>query len=112
MKENTEPVYLLHDLELVDMTGAGNQEALDEISNRYRLRLYETALAMLFSHEKAEQAVEHTLQELPLSVREFKNDSLLLTWLCRRLIRYILNNGQLDGKTENLQTAAARKRIK
>ena len=110
MNENTEPICLLHDLELVDMTGAGNKEALDEISNRYRLRLYETALAMLFSHEKAEQTVERTLQELPLSVREFKNDSLLLTWLCRRLIRNILNNNQLDDKAENLQPTVLPKR--
>lgn len=86
-----QPLFQLHDNELADLTRAGDQAALAEITKRYRPRLYDTALAMLFSPPAAEKAVEHTLQELQSSLDDFKHDSLFLTWICRRLIKYILN---------------------
>ena len=104
MEQSDEQMLLqMPERELILLARSGEQDAICEICNRYRQRLYETALAMLFSPAKAEAAVNAVLGDLPYSVREFNDDSLLLTWLCRKLIKHILQEHKLNAETGELQ---------
>lgn len=80
------------DAKLIELATSGDQEARLEIRNRYNTRLYLTAMAMLDSLEKAEQAVEATWEHAWKELHEFKHESLFLTWICRRLMKHIINN--------------------
>lgn len=86
--------------ELISLTRSGNQEAFDEITRRYRPRLYSTALVMVHSHILAENAVNTTLQHIKNSLNEFNNESLFITWICKKLIRHIFND-HLAANAEN-----------
>ena len=78
------------DDQLIELARAGDNEACLEIRNRYHNRLYQTAMAMLSSPEKARQSVEHTWRMAWEELHEFKGESLFLTWICRRLIAHII----------------------
>ena len=78
------------DKELIELAKAGDQEACKELRHRYHNRLQQTALAMLSSPEKAEHAVEHTWQMAWQELHDFKDQSLFLTWICRRLMNYVI----------------------
>ena len=71
---------------LLQMTRSGNEEAFEEIIQRYRLRMYETALAILSSPMAAEAVVSDTFQKAYENLDDFHDESLFLTWLCRQLI--------------------------
>ena len=68
------------------MTRSGNKQAFEEIIQRYRLRLYETALAILSSPIAAESVVSDTFKKAYENLDDFHDESLFLTWLCRQLI--------------------------
>ena len=80
------------DAKLIELATSGDQQACREIRNRYTPRLAMTAMAMLNSIEKADQAVEHTWEMAWKELHEFKHESLFITWICRRLIKHIINN--------------------
>ena len=80
------------DAQLIELAKLGDQNACFEIRKRYNTRLYLTAMAMLESLEKANQAVEHTWETAWQELHEFKHESLFLTWICRRLMKHIINN--------------------
>lgn len=80
------------DDELVRLARLGDNEACLEIRHRYHNRLCLTAMAMLNSSEKSNMAVEHTWKMAWKELHEYKGESLFLTWICRRLIAYIVNN--------------------
>lgn len=75
-----------------ELSQDGYEEDFDEITARYKLRLFETANAMLFSPTQAGEAVEKALQSARNSLHEYKGESLLFTWICRHLIKYILTH--------------------
>ena len=89
--------------QLAELCKAGHEAAFQEISDRYYPRLLETASAMLFSHQKAAEAVEKSLQSARDSLQEYHNESLFFTWICRHLIKYILNNYDLPEKSAPYQ---------
>ena len=80
------------DDELVRLALLGDNEACLEIRHRYHNRLCLTAMAMLNSSEKSNMAVEHTWKMAWKELHEYKGESLFLTWICRWLIAYIVNN--------------------
>ena len=80
------------DAKLSEFAMNGDQQAYREIRNRYNTRLSMTAIAMLNSLEKADQAVEHTWEAAWKELHEFKHESLFITWICRRLMKHIINN--------------------
>ena len=91
MESSVEPPYACTiDDELIRLAKQGDEEACREIHSRYHKRLYQTAMAMLSSHEKSQMAVEHTWKMAWLELHEFQGQSLFLTWICRRLISYII----------------------
>ena len=85
--------------QLAELCKNGHDAAFQEIADRYRSRLFETANAMLFSPVKARSAVENALQSARASLHEYHGESLFFTWLCRHLIKYILNNCELPEKS-------------
>ncbi len=104
MNSSTEtPYQLFGELELLKLCEQGKSAAFDELENRYRLRLYQTALAMLNSPQAAEKAVEHMFRTSREEMHEFKRDSLFLTWICRRLMKHILHTSA--AATNGEQTA-------
>ena len=92
--------YTIDD-ELIALAKSGDDEACLEIRNRYHNRLYQTALAMLSSPEKARHAVEHIWQMAWKELHEFQGQSLFLTWICRRLIAYIIKNFLQTGQDDS-----------
>ena len=104
--EDPEQYSILFDDKLAELAQAGHEEAFEELVNRYEYRLYQMALAILSSSHKAEKAVLETLKKARVNLHEYKGDSLLLTWLYRRLQKYILTHYEMphDG-------LAARERI-
>ena len=75
-----------NDPQLVQLFKQGCRQAFDEIINRYDQRLYQTAMAILEDHGEARKITEESFQHARQTLHEFKNESLLLTWLCRILI--------------------------
>ena len=91
MKGMAEPPYACTiESELVELARRGDNEACKEIRSRYHNRLCMTAMAMLNSHKKSRMAVEHIWDTAWKELHDFKGESLFLTWLCRRLISYII----------------------
>lgn len=92
MNDSTEtPYQVFGEPELLNLCEQGESDAFDELEDRYRLRLYQTALAMLNSPQTAEKAVDHIFKTSREELHEFKRDSLFLTWICKRLIKYIVH---------------------
>ena len=84
------PYVCAVDSQLIKLAKSGDNAACQEIRSRYHSRLYQTAMAMLSSPEKARLAVEHTWSMAWKELHEFRGDSLFLTWICRRLIAHII----------------------
>ena len=105
MQDQTEINYaVMTEDELAILSQASDEEAYQEICNRYRYRLYETAMAMLFSHQQAQEAVNDVLQNIRHCLHEFKGESLFLTWICRKLMHHVLTNYKLPENSSEAET--------
>ena len=76
----------LGDLHLISLVKQGNKQAFDEIVKRHHQKLYQTALVILEDNHDAEQITRESIRKAYQTLSEIKEDSLLLTWLCRILI--------------------------
>jgi RNA polymerase sigma-70 factor (ECF subfamily) len=61
----------------------GNEEALNEILNRYRERIYRTALKVTNNHSDAEDVVQEVSLTIYRKAHSFRTDSKFSTWLYR-----------------------------
>lgn len=61
----------------------GNEEALNEILNRYRDRIYRTALKVTNNHSDAEDVVQEVSLTIYRKAHSFRTDSKFSTWLYR-----------------------------
>ena len=86
------PLSQLHERQLAELLRSGNSAAFEEIVRRYEYRLQEIAVTMLSSSAAAAQAVQHTLHTARNTIHEYNGESLLFTWLSKKLLKYILNH--------------------
>ena len=102
MENFVDNCYTTHsELELLGLAKAGDQAAFHDICQHYYQRLYETALVMLHNPQAAETAVKHTLEKAFDQLHEFKHESLFFTWICRQLMRHILQKHAGGSKLQN-----------
>ena len=74
----------LPDESLVRMIAeAGSEDALNEILNRYRERIYRTALKVTDNHNDAEDVVQEVSIRIFKKASSFRTDSKFSTWLYR-----------------------------
>lgn len=81
----------LTDEEIIARVKAGDEEAFDQVIDRYGPRLYQTACAILGSHHDAEEVVQDALVKAYRALPKFRGESQLLTWLCRIVINQAHN---------------------
>ncbi|MBR2356727.1 MAG: hypothetical protein IKD10_11475 [Lentisphaeria bacterium] len=89
---SAESYFMSSDCDLIDLARQGDQIARQEITDRYQNRLYQTALTMLGSPANAEKAVKTTWQQAWEKLHEYHGESLFVTWICRALIKHVINN--------------------
>ena len=89
----------LFDNELLNLTRSGHPQAFSVIVDRYRNRLYGTALAMLDSHSAAEQALKNAIDHAYKNLHRYKtSESLLFSWLCKQVIDYVFRHYTMPSK--------------
>jgi len=62
---------------------SGSEDALNEILNRYRERIYRTALKVTNNHSDAEDVVQEVSFRIFKKAHSFRTDSKFSTWLYR-----------------------------
>lgn len=70
----------------------GDETAFNEIVRRYQKRLYFTAVRMLGNHDDAADISQDVFVKAYTSLRNFRGDSKLYTWLYRILVNLIVNH--------------------
>ncbi|HWR42137.1 RNA polymerase sigma factor [Sporomusa sp.] len=109
MTESIKPV----DQEILHLFNTGNQEkALKLFINQYQTKLYSLAYRMLGNHDDAMDALQEILLQVHRSLRNFKGQSSLYTWVYRLSSNVCLNFRNKRSRTsnqiewdENVQTA-------
>jgi RNA polymerase sigma-70 factor (ECF subfamily) len=71
------------DIDLVQLTRAGDREAYRALVERYQGRLLHIALEIVKSREDAEDVVQETFVKAFLSLGNFKGESSFYTWIYR-----------------------------
>lgn len=71
-----------NDIELMRQVRQGNDAALRELIDRYRVRLYRLAYTLLDDRAAADDAVQETFIRLWQRARRFRPESSISSWLC------------------------------
>jgi len=78
--------------EIIDLYTSGNQEqALKLFINEYQTRLYSLTYRMLGNHDDAVDALQDILLQVHRSLKSFKGESRLYTWVYRLSSNVCLN---------------------
>jgi len=75
---------------LIAEAKSGCSSAFEELHERHRPRIYQTALRILRNQQDAEDAVQRSFQRAFMSLRRFRGDSTFSTWLTRIAINEAL----------------------
>ncbi len=79
------------DLELVQEFNNGNPVAFNELVRRYQEKIYWVARRILGSHEDADDIVQEVFIKVYESLKEFRGDSSIYTWMYRIAVNLSLN---------------------
>ncbi len=79
------------DLELIQEFHDGKVEAFNEIVRRYQQKIYWLARRMIGSHEEADDIVQEVFVKVYSSLKNFRSDSSLYTWLYRIAANHAIN---------------------
>ncbi len=71
------------DIELVNEFKNGNISAFDEIVRRYQKKVYSFARKILGNHDDADDVAQEVFVKVYYSLRDFKGESNLFTWIYR-----------------------------
>jgi len=74
---------VLNDFEDIEGLRSGDQRAFHKLIDAFSSRIYNLCLGMLQHQEDAEDATQEVFTTVYLSVKEFKGESKLSTWLYR-----------------------------
>lgn len=81
----------MNEQELIHELRLGNEAAFRWLVNHYRNRVYSAVLNILQQEEEAEDAAQETFIQVFESVRNFKQESSLATWIYRIAVRKALD---------------------
>ena len=103
------------ELLLVSQAKSGCSNALGELYERHRVRIYHTVLRILGNRQDAEDTVQLSFERAFTNVGRFRGDSTFSTWLTRIAINEALmlirqrraSKPLSDGDNENVQTPSA-----
>jgi RNA polymerase sigma-70 factor (ECF subfamily) len=83
MKPVPKPARDLPDAEKIPRIAAGDKDAFEALMRRYNQKLYRTARAILRDDAEAEDAVQEAYLTAYRSIKDFRGESQLSTWLVR-----------------------------
>ena len=69
--------------ELIRLAQKGSREAFQELFNRYKNRIFSIAYDRLKSREDAEDITQETFVKAYFSLKNFRGEASMNTWLCR-----------------------------
>lgn len=81
----------MSDQELIQQLRQGNEPAFRWLVDHYRNRVFHTALNILQDTKEAEDAAQETFIQVFESIRGFKGESSLSTWIFRIAVRKALD---------------------
>ena len=76
---------------LVELAAAGNQDAFEELFERYHSRVYRVAYGWCFDAQTALDLVQDVFVKVFRSLDRFRAESSIWTWLCRITITRCLD---------------------
>jgi RNA polymerase sigma factor (sigma-70 family) len=79
------------DLELVDLFQKGNEAAFNELVVRYQEKLYWIARRFVQDHDQADEIVQEVFVKVYGTLKEFRGESGVFTWLYRITVNVSLN---------------------
>lgn len=74
---------MLSEQELIDQLCNGDEQSFRELVSRYSDRVYNTSLSMLQNAQDAEDISQDVFVEVFRSIKNFKRESQLYTWIYR-----------------------------
>jgi len=84
----------LDELKEIEELQKGSQTAFNRLTSNYSLKVYNLSLSILQNQEDAEDVTQEVFTTVFLSIKQFKGDSKLSTWIyritvnkCQELIR-------------------------
>ncbi len=94
------------DSQLVGRLQAGEEGAIQELSDRYRLRIQQLAFRQMKNHEDAEEITQDVLMKVCRKIGSFRGDSALSSWI----YRITFNTAMSRLRTKRLARLAAEER--
>ncbi|MGD0339804.1 MAG: sigma-70 family RNA polymerase sigma factor [Bacteroidota bacterium] len=79
------------DQQLLDEFLRGDERSFNELVHRYQGKVYWVARRMVIDHDEADDIVQEVFIKLYQSVKEFRGESSLYTWLYRVTVNASLN---------------------
>lgn len=79
------------DIEIIDKCLGGNEEAFEELVNRYKRLVFNTSYRMLGSHEEAEDASQEAFIRMYKSLNRYDPQYKFSTWAMRITTNYCLD---------------------
>jgi len=73
----------LQEVDLLKRLQAGDEQAMDELANAYRFKIYSLAFRYLRNKEDAEEVTQDVLFKVYRSIGAFRGDSALSSWIYR-----------------------------
>jgi RNA polymerase sigma-70 factor (ECF subfamily) len=80
------------DLELLELFQSGDESAFNHLVLRYREKVYWVARRFVNDHEGADDVTQDVFCKAYESLRDFRSESSLYTWLYRITVNISLNN--------------------
>jgi RNA polymerase sigma-70 factor, ECF subfamily len=101
------------DRQLISRLQSGDEEALRELADRYRHRIFQMALRYMKNREDAEEVTQDVLLKVYRKIDKFRGDSALSSWIYRitfntAMSRLRTHRAERAADTERDRTAAAR----
>lgn len=81
----------IDDKVLIDRFLKGDESAFNLLFEKYKRKIYLTAYRLLGNHEDANDITQETLIKVYKELKNFRNESLLYTWIYRITINLSLN---------------------
>ena len=82
-KDETTPMDRTQDRQLIARLQAGDDEAVKELAERYRHRIFQMALRQMKNRQDAEEVTQDVLMKVYRKVGRFRGDSALSSWIYR-----------------------------
>jgi RNA polymerase sigma-70 factor (ECF subfamily) len=94
------------DYQLITRLQSGQEEALQELADRYGSRILQLAIRHMKNHEDAEEVTQDVLMKVYRKVGSFRGDSALSSWI----YRITFNTAMSRLRTNRLSRMAAEER--